>query len=116
MDVQHQKWIALIDNFSQVSTGNAPRESIEAVLLKLLDYTRSHFVSEEAFLAEHHYPELAAHKEMHRLLVDHVLHLLAELKASKSRMTESKLNFLVTSWLLEHIKQEDRKYAEFISA
>lgn len=116
MDLQHQEWIALINAYSLASNGGAAREVVEATLLKLLAYTRTHFADEEALIAERGYPDVEGHKAKHRELEAHVVKLLDDVRALKSRSAETKLNFLVTSWLLEHIKQEDRKYADFFLA
>lgn len=120
MDAQHARWIHLIEKFRAAGgdhlrdqTGHAAaRDALE----KLLEYTRLHFTSEEKLLAEHGYPGLEAHREEHRKLEAAVVALWDELHANTTHTTPLKLNLLATIWLMEHITEEDRKYARFLLA
>ncbi len=118
MDAQHARWIQLIEKFRSVGSGHLLEQSgINAAahaLDELLNYTKSHFASEEQFIAAHKYPDLAAHKARHRELETVVATLLSEIRAHATHRTPLKLNLFVTIWLLEHIMGEDDKYARFI--
>jgi hemerythrin len=120
MDAQHARWIQLIDKFRTVATDHMRDQTGHAAardaLDKLLEYTRLHFASEEKLLAEHGYPDLDVHREEHRKLEAAVVALRDELHAHKTHSTPLKLNLLATIWLMEHITQDDRKYAPFILA
>ena len=82
MDAQHARWIQLIDEFRAAASGHLlERAGIMAArraLDELLKYTRSHFASEEEFIAAHHYPDLEAHKQKHRELESVVVKLQDE--------------------------------------
>jgi hemerythrin len=118
MDAQHAVWIQLIEKFRAVAAEHindqqgldAAREALEA----LLDYTRSHFASEERFIAEHHYPGQENHKRHHREIEAAVVKLLGEISQEHVH-TPLKLNLFITVWLLEHIMQEDWDYARYIT-
>ncbi|MBI5922968.1 MAG: hemerythrin family protein [Betaproteobacteria bacterium] len=118
MDAQHAKWIQLIEEFRSAGAGHLlDRIGVEAAKLaleQLLAYTCTHFVSEEKLLAEYKYPGLAAHKQRHQELEAAVIKLLDEINAHKTKVTPLKLNLFITVWLMEHIIQEDDKYARFI--
>jgi hemerythrin len=118
MDAQHARWIHLIEEFKVVASGHLlDQTSIAAAkvaLVQMLEYTRSHFASEEKFIAAHHYPDLEAHKKHHRKLEAEVIKLGDEIDAHTSNRVPLKLNLLITIWLLEHITQDDAKYARFI--
>ena len=118
MDAQHVRWIQLIEEFRSVADGGLEEQAhIDAAacaLEQLLQYTISHFKSEEQLLAAQNYPHLEDHKKQHRELAAIVTRLLEEARAQSSRKTPLKLNFLATIWLLEHITHEDVKYARFI--
>lgn len=118
MDTQHARWIHLIEKFRSVGFEQLMEKSgINAAahaLEDLLKYTRSHFASEEQFLTSHRYPDLESHKKRHRELEEVVEKLLAEIRAHKTNSTPLKLNLFITVWLMEHIIQEDGKYARFI--
>jgi hemerythrin len=118
MDAQHERWIQLIEKFRSVGSGHLLEQSgINAAahaLEQLLNYTKSHFASEEEFITAHHYPDVDAHKTRHRELETVVAKLLDEIRAHASSRTPLKLNLFATIWLLEHIMGEDDKYARFI--
>ena len=118
MDAQHARWIRLIVEFRAVADGQllepAGVEAAENALVQLREYSASHFASEERFMAARDYPGLEAHKLRHRELEALVRSLLEELRSHKASRAPLKLNLLVTIWLLEHILQEDGKYARFI--
>lgn len=122
MDAQHARWIHLIDVFRKVGAGHllepAGITAARSALKDLLHYTKLHFTSEEALLAEHRYPELAAHCQAHRRLEAAVMALADEIHSheKEAHSTPLKLNLLATIWLMEHIIQEDKKYATFILA
>lgn len=118
MDVQHARWIQLISEFRSAASGllrdQAAFDAAAFALERLLDYTNTHFASEEAFLATRQYPDLEAHKRQHRELKTVVVKLLKEIREHSSSNTPLKLNLFVSIWLLEHIMQDDGKYARFI--
>lgn len=118
MDIQHARWIRLIEDFRAVAEGKLLEpegfEAAESALVQLREYTASHFASEESFMAVRGYPGLDAHKKRHRELEAVVRGLLEELRSHKSSRVPLKLNLLVTIWLLEHILQEDGKYARYV--
>ena len=118
MDAQHANLIRLIDEFRSVGSDHlldqtgfqAARRALE----KLLVYVKSHFSSEEKLIAKHNYPALEAHKKQHRELEAGVSKLLDQINEHASSSTPLKLNLFLTVWLLEHIMQDDDKYAQFI--
>ncbi len=118
MDAQHARWIQLIEKFRSVGSGHLREQSVinaaAHALEQLLNYTKSHFASEEGFITAHHYPDVDAHKTRHRELETEVAKLLDEIRAHSSSRTPLKLNLFATVWLLEHIMGEDDKYARFI--
>lgn len=118
MDAQHARWIHLIEEFKRVASGHLlEKSSVDAAklaLVKLLEYTKSHFASEEKLIAAHNYPGQAIHKQHHRELENMVIRLHEEIEAHTTDRVPLKLNLLITIWLLEHITQEDAKYADFI--
>jgi hemerythrin len=118
MDAQHARWIDLIEKFRAVGSSHLmERAGINAAiraLEQLLKYTQSHFASEEQFIAAHNYPDLESHKRQHSELETVLAKLLDEAHAHPTGGTPLKLNLFATVWLLEHIMQEDDKYARFI--
>ena len=118
MDAQHARWIELIEQFRAAASGHLlDRQGFDAAyhaLQQLLDYTKHHFASEEKFIADRGYPDIEPHKQRHRELEADVARLLDEIRTHKTNTTPLKLNLFITVWLMEHIMQEDDKYARFL--
>jgi hemerythrin len=118
MDAQHARWIKLIEDFRAVGSEHmleqAGLNAAAHALDELLKYTKVHFASEENFIAARHYPDLEAHKKLHRELEATLVKLRDETAAHKTSGAPLKLNLIATVWLLEHILGEDAKYARFI--
>ncbi len=119
MDTQHAYWIHLIEEFRAVGSehllDHAGISAARHALEELLRYTKSHFSSEEQFLAKHQYPNLEQHKKQHRELEATVQKLLDELNGHTAHhSTPLKLNLFATIWLMDHIAKDDVDYAQFI--
>lgn len=118
MDAQHARWIQLIETFRAAAENHlrdasgvaAARQALHA----LIEYTHSHFGSEEALLVEYNYPALDEHREMHDKLTAEIEKLFGELDTRKATIAPLKLNLLVTVWLFEHIMEHDKAYATFL--
>ena len=118
MDAQHARWIALIEKFRAAGADGlqdqAGINAAAAALQELQGYTLTHFDSEERFLADRRYPDLEAHKRLHRDLEREVARLLAEIQSPAKDRAPLKLNLFINVWLLDHILKEDAKYARFV--
>lgn len=66
LDRQHRRLFALAGRLHEtLGTGQA-EAIIDGILKQLVDYTMTHFASEEALLRKNGYPELAAHMAQHQ--------------------------------------------------
>lgn len=87
-------------------------EQIVGLVSDLIDYTRTHFAHEEAYMKQvsyaNYYDHCAQHRQFeNRLEID--FDALENEPEEQDNVIESLLEFL-TSWLVEHIKKEDFKY------
>jgi hemerythrin-like metal-binding protein len=91
---------------------NSPKERLEELILGLVNYTKTHFNNEELHMSNMNYPELEAHRKMHKSFVDQVNNYYERLKAGKLILSIEVTNFL-KDWLVNHIKGSDQQYAAF---
>jgi hemerythrin len=83
----------------------------------LSDYTVKHFNYEEGLQQKHKYPGYAEHKKLHegfKATVAELAKALDEEGASISLL--GKVNSNIGSWLIAHIRFEDKKIAAHIQA
>jgi methyl-accepting chemotaxis protein/hemerythrin len=84
-----------------------------AILDRLVEYTGSHFATEEKFFAQYGYSEEKPHVEIHRKLVAQVVDFQQQFKSGNATMSMDLMAFL-KDWLVNHIQGTDKKYSSFL--
>lgn len=87
---------------------SAARAAVE----ELLDYTSTHFANEEALMEAAGYPELDAHKKLHRHLLSHARDMSIRAEGGDHYVPVDLSQFLY-GWLVDHIQANDKKFGEF---
>lgn len=111
MDAQHKKLIDLINQLDEVIQAGRHFEELEPVLDGVIDYTKTHFQAEEAYMEKVGYPDLEAHKESHAQLLKEVLGFREAAGSGDPEVMDRFLVFLRT-WLLGHIVGIDKQYGD----
>ncbi|MCP5303740.1 MAG: bacteriohemerythrin [Pseudomonadales bacterium] len=113
LDDDHKRLIELINRF-RTAYNYHTGESFEIESLnELVNYTKYHFGREEKMMKEAGYPDLAAHKEMHRVMISKVELFQKEYQESGHQALEGVATFL-SDWLIEHINGTDKRYAPYM--
>ena len=113
IDDQHRKLIKLADELFEAMKSGKGKEVIGKVLSSLIDYTVTHFTYEEKLMQTAGYPLYLAHHKIHQDLVRKVKEFHEKFQTGNTMLTVELMNFLKT-WLIDHIKGEDRKYAPYL--
>ena len=79
---------------------------------QLIDYTQSHFGFEEEMLEEAGYKFLKPHKKVHELFIRRVTDFT--LRSARGEDIVDELHSMLSKWLLNHIANEDRDYADAV--
>ncbi|MDE2586163.1 MAG: hemerythrin family protein [Betaproteobacteria bacterium] len=112
IDEQHKALFGTINRLWAVLVGG---KGDNAEVLRLIDelerYTVAHFSAEEAFMAQAGYPELVAHKVLHKNFVQRIAEERQGVVQGK-RLSLDLLHFL-KDWLVDHILVQDQQYAIF---
>lgn len=114
-DDHHKKLIDLVNQLIEAMKRGDGNNALGGVLQSLVNYTATHFSSEERLMQSKGYPDYAKHKAIHDSLVKEVMDLQAHHKAGKSLMT-IKVMKLLKEWLVSHIQGEDKKYGPFLNS
>ncbi|MCL1984951.1 MAG: hemerythrin family protein [Betaproteobacteria bacterium] len=112
IDEQHKGIVSIINSFFFLmgsDMGNSLLYSSVSDTMK--NYSRIHFVTEEGFLEASGYPEIEAHKALHRKLATDIEHI--EYAAIRTNDARPLLDFL-KKWWIEHINEKDMLYARFL--
>jgi hemerythrin len=118
IDAEHRELLDLCNKFLEAAQAGADVPHLAHVLEELILRTRAHFVAEERMLDRHNYPGLAIHKAEHDRLLIQADTLKARYddvsKEEEIRTLTMETAEFLQSWLLDHIRANDRPYRPFI--
>lgn len=107
VDQQHKTLVKLINQLFQSMKSGGDLQVLSSVLDELVDYTLTHFRTEEELMQKTGYPGLEKHRNIHEVFVGKVGEAVRKLKAGERVSPADLYNFL-KGWLINHIEQEDR--------
>ncbi|MEJ2479475.1 MAG: bacteriohemerythrin [Acidihalobacter sp.] len=108
IDKQHRRIVEYINQLDHARTHHS-RDEVSNVLDQLVDYTLSHFAFEESLMEDAEYPFVNAHKRVHALFVKRIADYQQRFKVGEE--IDAELQVSLTTWLLNHIKNDDNDYA-----
>jgi len=115
IDSQHQRLIAIVNDLFDAMTDGKGNEVLSDTFVELIDYTKSHFSTEESLMKIHAYPYIKEHKEQHDELSMQALDLYDKFRAGQTTISVPVLNFLKT-WLNNHILSSDKKLGAYLES
>lgn len=114
IDDQHKQLVAMLNEINEGIRGGWGKEARDEVLVKLVDYTLTHFATEESLMQIFNYPEEKAHKQAHAELIQMVEQYIR--KYSQDPNTSSyDLLFFLKRWLFQHILRNDKALGEYLA-
>ena len=118
IDNDHQRLIAIINDFQNTVSKWPPERVIHEALIGLHDYAVQHFQREEAIQAACSFPFAKEHREEHADLLATVDAEARSLFVQKTKpITAEALQFvtdLLKRWLIEHIIKSDLKMRDYL--
>lgn len=116
VDSEHQRLFEIAGRVYDclAAQHDAALAEARSAIEELLEYTSTHFASEEGLMEAAGYPDLAAHRAQHR----HLLLQARDMKMQGDRAEDylpGELNHFISNWLAHHILLDDRKFGEFIA-
>lgn len=115
IDGEHKKLIGAINRLLEACAAGKGDEELSRTVDFLYEYTKTHFSHEEALQVRYDYPDYANHKQFHDTFMKIVEHLADRLKAEGPTVElVTEINKQLAGWLLNHIKTEDAKVAQYI--
>ena len=114
MDEQHKKLIGMINELNEAMKSGKGKDIMEKILKNLVDYTVTHFSSEEKLMQSNAYPGYLAQKSQHEALTKQVSDFQTKYHEGKAVLSVEIMTFL-KDWLMNHIKGSDKKYGPFLN-
>lgn len=115
VDQQHRRLVSLVDELYEAMKAGKGSQGARRVLNGLVDYTKTHFRTEEEFMKAHSYPGFLAHKKEHDDLANQAEELLFQVEHGKLTVPMETGKFL-KDWLAGHIMGTDKKLGRFLTA
>ena len=112
IDNQHKKLVQILNDLHYVIANNEGDKAIKELLLKLLEYTKEHFVDEEKFMIEIEFPGFDKHFQKHFKLTEQVEQFCDNVN-NGVEINQLELVVFVMDWLKDHIMEEDMEYARY---
>lgn len=113
IDEQHQQLFALVSTFYELLRQKQTEQAISKALSGLVDYARTHFLTEETYFRAYNYPRYAVHVAKHTEFIDRVMEFQMRFQAHELLLPIELAEFMKT-WLAQHVLGEDQSYAPFL--
>lgn len=113
MDAYHHIFFKTVHDLAR-ELADLPAPAVAERIAFLLTYASMHFDSEEQLMQEIAFPELNAHKELHRAFQEKLSALQERYLAIPSTIHAEELLQLSEAWLTQHILGEDMKYKAYL--
>lgn len=114
IDNQHKKLIDLINQLHEAMKQGKAKDATGKIISGLVDYTMTHFDTEEKYFIKYSYPETESHKQEHLNFVRKVSDFKKDFESGKAMLSLQLTSFL-KKWLVNHIKGTDQKYSNFLN-
>jgi hemerythrin len=117
IDTQHKQWIEYFNDTAEAFASQSNRTQTSKTLGFLIDYTETHFSTEEKYMSTNNYPAFREHKAKHDELRSTLANLVRDYEDEgiTSKLTEAMDTFL-GNWLVQHIREVDMKFGAFIKS
>jgi hemerythrin len=115
VDDQHMELVAMVNELHTAMADGRGQQALGPLFDRLIAYTQHHFSDEEALMERHACPELDRHRELHRLLVEHVQALRGKFEDGTILLSVELMAFL-KDWLVTHIQVEDAQCCAYLTS
>jgi len=113
IDEQHQRLVEMVNSLHEAMKSGSGKSLVPKVLNELVEYTVTHFNTEERLMQETRYPHYLQHKRQHDELTQQVVQMKSVIDSGKPVNTIEIMNFL-KGWLINHILGSDKQFGEHI--
>lgn len=111
IDGQHEKFFVLFDRLNEMNKHDSSRKQLLEVIEELTEYTHYHFETEENLMQNANVQDYEPHKMQHKMFISKLVDFRVAYDYNNSVLLSQMITFL-RKWLLMHISETDKRYAE----
>lgn len=112
IDNQHKLLVKMINEIHEGIQQNCGDDTIGNILKAMLEYSETHFDTEERLMAQYGFPGYEEHKKEHDIFRKEAVDLYERFKAKRAVVTMEMAVFL-RSWFETHFLGTDVLYVDF---
>jgi hemerythrin-like metal-binding protein len=115
IDNQHKKLVKIANElFDGCKSGmTAGDVKFLAILREAAEYAQTHFADEEKYMRQANFPDLDAHRKIHREFTNQVIKAIQTFETGGVQPID--LARFLKDWLLNHIAKMDKEYAPYLA-
>ncbi len=115
IDQEHRELIRAVNELLDACGKGRGRNELTKTAKFLQDYTSRHFSDEERLQVQSKYPAYPQHRSYHEAFKKTVADLVRRLNETGPTVAlVGEINTALAGWLINHIKKEDKKLADFL--
>ncbi|MBT7943981.1 MAG: hemerythrin family protein [Alphaproteobacteria bacterium] len=115
LDADHIMIFSLINHIDESHLSGADEAAIGEILKVLINRAVAHFNREEMLMKKNGYPEIDAHAEEHRRILEELGVLYEAYQDSPSSAISAEIVKLLSAWLEDHVLETDMQYRSYLS-
>lgn len=115
LDNQHKQLISILGDLYDAMQAQKTNEVLGKILNQLVSYTKTHFATEERYMEQAGYPDLASQKREHAAFTQKVVDFKESFDSGRTALSVSLASF-VKDWLFSHISGSDKKYGPYLNS
>ena len=114
IDLQHQRLVEMINKLDDAMQQGKGKDVLGEIINGLIEYSKTHFRTEEEYFDRFGYPYAFSHKKEHAEFTRKVAEFKEAFDAETLALSIGLMHFL-SNWLKNHIKDSDKKYGLFFN-
>lgn len=113
IDAQHQRMFAIMNELNEAMASEKAKDVMEEIIARLVEYTVTHFVTEERLMDQHGFSGISGHKSEHGKFTAKIRDFQNDFNQGRVAMSIDVMHFLI-EWLEQHILGTDMEYRDFL--
>jgi len=114
LDEQHKKLVGMLNKLIEAENVEVGSEIISDTLMKMSEYAKVHFATEEEYMLKYGYPGYDMQKQQHKEFKKKVAFTAFDTTEHQSYVPMELVRFL-KDWLTNHILKSDMGYRAFFN-